>query len=241
MSLSQMDQLAPYTRCYCEENVYALLHRLAKDEQRTQHAPHVSKTNNYAIFISNLDRTALLFQQQASNKGEHEGHYVLWDYHVITVSVTIDDITSDRRAVVIDPDSKLPSPAPLQEYVLETFRPWLFETVVPERFNCRFRVVKGDAFLLNFASDRSHMLAGPDGNAVSDTAAGQSPNVYIHTPPSHLPIQGPAARARGETNNLWAKYLDMRLDDELDGLGRAESECYGVVVAGVDELLGYPW
>jgi len=61
---------------------------------------------------------------------------------------------------------------------------------------------------------------------------------YIHTPPSHAPICGPLARERGERDNLWTKFLDIRLPREREEVERME-ECYGVVLERPEELCEY--
>jgi len=102
---------APYTPFYCEENVYQLLASL-------EGSPRFSRS--FAVFVSNLQRRALLFQQQASRQGADQGHYVLWDYHVVAVAVERDGggdgsrVRRSERVVVLDRDSRLGDAVPLQ-------------------------------------------------------------------------------------------------------------------------------
>lgn len=102
MELPSYETSAPYTACYCEENVYLLLNSL--DRSRF--------SRSYAVFVTNLERRALLFQQQSSMQGPMQGHYVLWDYHVIAVAV--EGSGEQERVVVLDRDSRLDLPISLR-------------------------------------------------------------------------------------------------------------------------------
>jgi len=123
-----------HTPYYCEENVHLLLKSLG-----------TSKRQSFALFITNLDRSALLFHQKASPPDRaDQDHYVVWDYHVIAVTVE-----EDGSKWVWDQDSRLGCPVELQgefgaalvllaqlgahlvdytraEYLETTFRPDLF-------------------------------------------------------------------------------------------------------------------
>ncbi|KAM0753530.1 hypothetical protein T439DRAFT_157290 [Meredithblackwellia eburnea MCA 4105] len=137
-----------YTPYYCEENVYQLLSSLSQ----------TVKNRSYAVFISNPARTCILFQQKASQRDEHDGFFVVWDYHVIVVTV----LTDTDSVCVLDRDSRLPYSCSLSKYVEETFRPALFTSgILPRELESRFRVVPSSDFLSNFASDRSHMVILP--------------------------------------------------------------------------------
>ncbi|KAM0792074.1 hypothetical protein ACM66B_004778 [Microbotryomycetes sp. NB124-2] len=258
--------LSPYTRCYCEENVYALLlSRVTKDSRNTQQTMHSlesSSRRHYAVFVSNETRSCLLFQQRASSQGPHFGNPVVWDYHVFAVSAittpasrAIDRQRQPERrrhsddslaltlaqsqctaadvtitTTVTDQDSALLGHPLLSEYVHETFRPDLFERqVLSTDLQSCFRIVPAQAYLDNFASDRSHML-----RQRSDCSTELE---YVHPPPVHDPICGRLARERGETNNLWTRFLDMRTGDEQ----ARDAERYGVVVESVRELLEFDW
>ena len=95
--MSLADTPAPYTPFWCEENVYQLIATL-DDPSRA-----------YAVFISNPERTCILFQQAASARGAEAGHYVVWDYHVIVVTTL-----EDGSVAVLDRDSRLPQPMLLE-------------------------------------------------------------------------------------------------------------------------------
>ncbi|BGP45780.1 hypothetical protein JCM10450v2_001610 [Rhodotorula kratochvilovae] len=216
---------APYTPYYCEENVWHLLHSL--DRSRFP--------RSFALFISNPERHALLFQQKASRQGAEQAHYVLWDYHVVAVAV---ERVSEgpERVVVLDRDSRLGEVVELREYVADTFRPDLFKAgVLNPSLQSRFRVVPSENLLNNFASDRTPRPTSPP------------PPQYIHPIPPYPPLCGSHAAARGETHNLWTRFLEMRLPHERRR-GRAEGEKaseegegFERVLSGVEELLTYPW
>lgn len=95
--MSLADTPAPYTPFWCEENVCQLIATL-DDPSRA-----------YAVFISNPERTCILFQQAASARGAEAGHYVVWDYHVIVVTTL-----EDGSVAVLDRDSRLPQPMLLE-------------------------------------------------------------------------------------------------------------------------------
>jgi hypothetical protein len=85
-----------YTPYYCEENVYLLVEAL-------RYTPGVLAT--WACFISNEDRRAILFNQKASRQPQHQGSYVIWDYHVVAIARIQEG--EKERVVVVDRDSKL--------------------------------------------------------------------------------------------------------------------------------------
>lgn len=88
-----------YTPFWCEENTVLLLRSL----QNRASPP----TRSYAIFITNSARSAILFQQKASQRGPEQGHYVIWDYHVI-----VSTVEQDGSMWVFDQDSRLGMPIP---------------------------------------------------------------------------------------------------------------------------------
>ncbi|GAA5992787.1 hypothetical protein JCM5350_002266 [Sporobolomyces pararoseus] len=210
-----------YTPYYCEENVYLLIKTL-------EASANIRAT--WACFISNLERRAILFNQKASRHGEDQGSYVIWDYHVIAIAAYRQG--GEEKLVVIDRDSKLGEMVDLEEYVERTFYPSLFrEEILDPALESRIRVIPGINFLENFASDRSHML-----RAIEKPLGAQVKNVretfeYIHPPPPYPPIRGSNAFRNGELDNLWSKFLDMRMGDDEQGKG------YGQVLANSNELL----
>lgn len=89
----------PTTPFYCEENTVLLLRAL-----QSRIPP---PTRSYALFVTNQTHTAILFQQKASQRGPEQEHYVVWDYHVIPVTVE-----EDGSSWVWDQDSILGSRVP---------------------------------------------------------------------------------------------------------------------------------
>ncbi|XP_056254730.1 protein N-terminal glutamine amidohydrolase isoform X1 [Seriola aureovittata] len=156
-----------YTSCYCEENVWKLCEFVR--QERT-----VPLEQLFVIFISNKNRMVPLWKQ----KSGHGDRPVIWvcdvtDYHVILLQV---GLQSD--SLVYDLDSELSFPCSLKLYAAQAFRS--DRNIRPE-YHRKLRVVPADSFLLNFASDRSHMKT-------SDGSWRMPPPPYppIHTTESHM-------------------------------------------------------
>lgn len=66
------------------------------------------------------------------------------------------------------------------------------------------------------------------------------PPVYIAPPPPYPPLIGSAALARGETHNLWTRFLDIRIPAEVEEGGRG-LEGFGVVLEEPGELVEWSW
>lgn len=65
---------------------------------------------------------------------------------------------------------------------------------------------------------------------------------YIKPIPPYPAICGALAAKRGETHNLWTRFLDMRLPRERnEAEARVEEGGFGTVLEGAGELLAYPW
>lgn len=91
-----------YTANYCEENIYLLAQEFAEKSSLFRDA--------FVVFISNLTRTAILFNQKAS---QNVGGYVVWDYHVILVTVgntSRGETKEELEILVWDFDTRLGSP-----------------------------------------------------------------------------------------------------------------------------------
>jgi hypothetical protein len=84
---------------YCEENVWRLAHRL-----------HSTTTNCHVVFISNARQCVAMYHQLACEDGP-----CLWDYHVVLIK------TENSEPVVLDMDSRLSYPCPLEEYQQSSF------------------------------------------------------------------------------------------------------------------------
>lgn len=126
----------PYQACYCEENIWQLALRLGDPAAEV-------------CFITNADSTVAMWEQRAAPEGEP----LVWDYHVVLVR------PRPEGWQVLDLDSRLPFPCPVETWLERSFQPSL--GVVPD-LRPRFRVMRTDEYLSRFSSDRSHMR-GPDG------------------------------------------------------------------------------
>jgi hypothetical protein len=120
---------APY---YCEENIWHLC-------QEEDFAAFERKV----VLISNETRTCALWNQRARPA---DNEPVIWDYHVIL-------LFENDGWQVYDLDTIIGAPIPLAEYVELTF----VDSVIPEEFASKFRVVDATEFATIFSSDRSHM------------------------------------------------------------------------------------
>uniref|UniRef100_A0A3P8TNN6 Protein N-terminal glutamine amidohydrolase n=1 Tax=Amphiprion percula TaxID=161767 RepID=A0A3P8TNN6_AMPPE len=151
-----------YTSCYCEENVWKLC-----DFVRTKRTAPLEQL--FVVFISNDNRMVPLWKQK-SGRGDQP---VIWDYHVVLLQA---ELQSD--ALIYDLDTELPFPCSLKLYGAEAFRS---DCHIRPEYHRKLRVVPADIFLLNFASDRSHMK-NPDGTWK------MPPPLYppIHTAESHM-------------------------------------------------------
>ncbi|XP_049458574.1 protein N-terminal glutamine amidohydrolase isoform X1 [Epinephelus fuscoguttatus] len=128
-----------YTSCYCEENVWKLCEFI-----RTERTVPLEEL--LVVFISNENRTVPLWKQK-SGRGDHP---VIWDYHVILLQVGHQPSSS----LVYDLDSELAFPCSLTLYAAEALRS---DSHINPAYHRKLRVIPAHCFLLNFASDRSHM------------------------------------------------------------------------------------
>jgi hypothetical protein len=96
-----MDASRYYWPCYCEENVWHACGELPSCVDEA-----------LVAFISNPARLVAMWRQRSASSAEEP---VIWDYHVILLM---------RREIawrVLDPDSALPTPAPVAPYLEATF------------------------------------------------------------------------------------------------------------------------
>lgn len=173
-----------YQPFYCEENIWKL-------------CEHGVNAGSQVIFISNLNREALLFEQRG---GDPIHGMVAWDYHVILAEPLSSaarehgmsgnsygrpqDATKLATWSIRDFDTRLGNPCLWTTYRDQTFRklPVDFAPWTP-----MFRPVPAELYHQRFASDRSHMR-NPDGS-------------WIRPPPSWPMI--------GEGSNLMS-LIDFR-------------------------------
>ncbi|XP_040835271.1 protein N-terminal glutamine amidohydrolase isoform X3 [Ochotona curzoniae] len=71
------------------------------------------------------------------------------DYHVVLLHVA-----SGGQSFIYDLDTVLPFPCPFDTYVEDAFKS---DDDIHPQFRRKFRVIRADTYLKNFASDRSHM------------------------------------------------------------------------------------
>ncbi|KAJ8395294.1 hypothetical protein AAFF_G00034960 [Aldrovandia affinis] len=127
-----------YTSCYCEENIWKLCEHVKIQNQGT--FDHI-----YAVFISNERRMVPIWRQKSS-RGDQP---VIWDYHVILLHKS-----QSEQSFIYDLDTVLPFPCPFDVYVKEALQS---EEFIKPAFRRKLRVIPADAYMKNFASDRSHM------------------------------------------------------------------------------------
>nr|XP_046273195.1 protein N-terminal glutamine amidohydrolase isoform X2 [Scatophagus argus] len=108
--------------------------------------------------------------KQKSGRGDQP---VIWDYHVVLLQVGL-----QTDPLVYDLDSELAFPCSLQLYAAEAIRS---DHDIRPAYHRKLRVVPAEIFLLNFASDRSHMK-NPDGTWKMPPP----PYHPIHTAESHM-------------------------------------------------------
>uniref|UniRef100_A0A452VB08 Protein N-terminal glutamine amidohydrolase n=2 Tax=Ursidae TaxID=9632 RepID=A0A452VB08_URSMA len=123
---------------FSEENIWKLCEYIKNHDQ-------YPLEECYAVFISNERKMIPIWKQQA-RPGDGP---VIWDYHVVLLHVS-----SGGQSFIYDLDTVLPFPCPFDTYVEDAFKS--DEDIHPQ-FRRKFRVIRADSYLKNFASDRSHM------------------------------------------------------------------------------------
>jgi hypothetical protein len=135
--------MMPYAALWCEENIWRRVEALAGD-----------LAGRHVVFISNASRSVACWSQRAARAGEP----VIWDYHVVLLSLGPSS-GSSSGASVTDPDCTAGEVLPFASWRRATFP--LGDRVASE-LRPRFRVAPAAAYLSDFRSDRAHMR-GPDG------------------------------------------------------------------------------
>jgi hypothetical protein len=130
--------MMPYAAMWCEENIWQRVRALAPD-----------LAGRHVVFISNVHRSVACWSQRAAAPGEA----VIWDYHVVLLTV------SAAGATIDDPDCTAGESLPFAAWCHATFPRG---DAVPDDLRPRFRVAPAAWYLDDFTSDRSHMR-GPDG------------------------------------------------------------------------------
>jgi protein N-terminal glutamine amidohydrolase len=131
--------------CYCEENVWRLVHRkLLQMNLGDGDCDGSSSVDYWVVFVSNPVKNVAMFHQRAASSPTAA---CCWDYHVILFSRD-----ADGSVLVWDMDSTLNYPCPLSAYLDETFP---YEWPAPH--GPQFRIVPAAIYRNTFASNRSHM------------------------------------------------------------------------------------
>ena len=156
-----------YTACYCEENVHNLVTSRA-----------VGAESSCVAFISNAARACPVWWQRS---GDPAGaRPVVWDYHVVLIVGA-----PGGQLRVVDLDSTLDSPCPLETYLLKALQPPLH---TDEHSEPRLRVIRTADYVAHFASDRRHMRLGDE---------------WLAAPPAYPPLAGEAAATPHNLALLW--------------------------------------
>lgn len=187
-----------YTSCYCEENCYKLVEKLLVFKNFDEIS---------VVFATSVSRKMPLWCQRAGLQ-RHDG-FVLWDYHVFVVTI------EKESSLVWDLDTTLDFPCSLTTYVAKAIRRVSVDNPEYQRL---FRVISGEDYLENFASDRRHMK--------------DDKGLYVSKPPSWPCIQTSDGRlhtleeytntcADGLYGTPWT--LERLLDHFVTRLQRQES------------------
>ena len=192
-----------YATCYCEENVARRLAALPAAERR----------RSFALVISNARRAVAVAHQRAGDASR--GGLVVWDYHVIALSLSEGEAGSGSGWLAWDLDSTLlPFPAPARAYLSASFPPG-----TREQHRACFRLAGADLFLARFASTRRHMR-GEDGES------------WLAPPPAWPCLQGADAEGGGGDNlALWLPPA------AAGGAATNVDAGYGADALGVDALI----
>ncbi|TPX64193.1 hypothetical protein SpCBS45565_g06066 [Spizellomyces sp. 'palustris'] len=200
--------LFPYTRCYCEENVYKFCRLI--DERGASYLPPIAAVvssacvaETFVVFVSS-EIGWVEMHKQKSGKTAEDGR-IIWDYHVFAIVKP----KNTQSAMVYDFDTLLDFPTTFSNYINESFR--------SSRLPRKFRIVPARDYLLHFASDRRHMrLPGSD-------ASSESPELYSAPPPLYPPIKSSIplsssaflpVNANSELSRYWGSAHMCPITDE---------------------------
>lgn len=118
--------------CYCEENVWRLACRKLDENNKQQQQQQQDEQSYHVVFVSNKRKCVPMFHQVAA-KNDPSNTPCCWDYHVILFCTTSSGnrssngisesagASSSSETMVLDIDSVLPYPCPLEDYLTETF------------------------------------------------------------------------------------------------------------------------
>lgn len=219
---SDLDLRVPF---YCEENAWRVLYRHLVAVTTTSGTNACVNNEYHIVFISNEARCCPFYHQRAKPLHQ-EDEYVCWDYHVIVIRTTETASSSGTITTeVLDVDSWMPYPCPINYYLDETFRlNALKSTTVGTEFHPLFRVIPAHQYLKYFFSDRMHMFQH---------------GKWMARPPEYKPIMNglmhanekevECKRKKGNVSNL-EKYIDMvSCSSSSNDGGRNDDERMGTV------------
>jgi hypothetical protein len=132
-----------YASCFCEENIYHLAKLLLENDPQS---------TIYVVIISNPDGRVPLWHNKTRISPENPDGLVIWDYHVILVHRPLPGCLYN----VYDFDSDVPWPCSLAEYAQQVLG---IDELLPPSLQRLYRLISGLAYVRDFSSDRSHMLA----------------------------------------------------------------------------------
>ena len=153
-----------YQPYYCEENIWHL-------------CQHESLAGSFVIFIASKAGAFPMLYQRAMR---HPSIPVYWDYHVVLL------IPSEINQI-IDFDTTLPFCRDVRSYFKLSF---LDNKMLCEDETPLFKVISADEYVIEFSSDRSHMII--DG-------------IWLAPPPDWKQI--------GENYTNLAEFIDMENHD----------------------------
>lgn len=179
-----------------------------------------------------------LQRMSSAKKSSEQDHPFKWDDCVVPAPSTKDVgpfTQSNWRGWVYDVDSRLChsarqecgsttlSPVPFESYVQQTFAAY-DDTTVPQVLQPSFRLASGQAFLDNFASDRSHMLLPPILAQDSRSEDAAKLRLYSAPPPEWAPLSGSRAKRKGWKHNLMSHWVSMSDSGRQSSLQAPELE-----------------
>eukprot|EP00672_Neobodo_designis_P022500 CAMPEP_0174850282 /NCGR_PEP_ID=MMETSP1114-20130205/19142_1 /TAXON_ID=312471 /ORGANISM="Neobodo designis, Strain CCAP 1951/1" /LENGTH=277 /DNA_ID=CAMNT_0016084729 /DNA_START=109 /DNA_END=942 /DNA_ORIENTATION=- len=221
-------EFSPYWHCYCEENVYRFLEKMAVEPPAAPEGSGPKSYDLYSAFVTSYSATpgneVAPGEWQSAVPvvmGPKVSDIVYWDYHCVAV---VKETTKPAPGAkgettvkwwVVDYDTKLGkgefvTPMPLELYFGVTLSAAGKNPVA--LLEARVRFVKAVEFLAKFRSDRRHMYLRP---VIKDARYKQMPAAQLnnpvnfqHPPPKTPRMQGPSpvvAALKGGTSKAAAK------------------------------------
>lgn len=217
--------------CFCEENAWRVVYRHLHGQDAER---NISDWDNYhVVFVSNENRCCPFFRQRAKPNDPEE--YVCWDYHVIVIrskKIVDNNQPTKNTTEVLDIDTWLPYPCPLQDYLDESF-PHANNPRLDPQYLPLFRVISANNYLKYFYSDRMHMKK--DGK-------------WMSPPPEYKPIMNGLVFCRGNkkgrrdgsehNNSNLDQYIDMSGDLNNHGSDANQEEQNSATDNDLEEKMG---